>query len=39
MKACHAGQAFCAGLADVEASGVQSVKNTLLRCTILVKIK
>jgi hypothetical protein len=32
-------QALCAGLADGEALGVQSVRNTLLRCTILVKIK
>jgi hypothetical protein len=32
-------QALCAGPADGEASGVQSVRNTLLRCTILVKLK
>ncbi|MET0983082.1 MAG: hypothetical protein ABWY02_13345, partial [Telluria sp.] len=39
MKACHAAQALCAGRADGEASLVQSARNTLLRCTILVKIK
>jgi hypothetical protein len=32
-------QALCAGPADGEALGMQSVRNTLLRCTILVKIK
>jgi hypothetical protein len=32
-------QALCAGQTDGEALGMQSVRNTLLRCTILVKIK
>ncbi|WP_379725104.1 hypothetical protein [Massilia jejuensis] len=39
MKASQTWRAFCARLIDHEAERVQSVKDTLLRCTILVKIK